>query len=133
MNQKLLTIPCITPSFVLCVMFCRSLFVLLYFFFWPLCCLFFFDLRILVTPFGIFKLFLVCDTATTQSYQNVTELVVGGCFSFCTFSFDHYVVCPSLNIAKNRVTQTPLKTEGELRCSGRVSSSAPLVATVVLI
>ena len=31
-------------------MFCRSLFVVLYFSFWPLCCLFFFDLRILVTP-----------------------------------------------------------------------------------
>ena len=28
-------------------MFCRS-FVLLYFFFWPLCCLFFFDIRILI-------------------------------------------------------------------------------------
>jgi len=31
-------------------MFCRSLFVLLYFFFWSLCCLFFFDIRILITP-----------------------------------------------------------------------------------
>ena len=31
-------------------MFCRSLFVLFYFFFWPLCCLFFFDIRILITP-----------------------------------------------------------------------------------
>ena len=31
-------------------MFCRSLFVLLYFFFWPLCCLFYFDMRILITP-----------------------------------------------------------------------------------
>jgi hypothetical protein len=31
-------------------MFCRSLFVLLSFFFWPLCCLFFFDIRILITP-----------------------------------------------------------------------------------
>ena len=30
-------------------MFSRSLFVLLYFFFWPLCCLFFFDIRILIT------------------------------------------------------------------------------------
>ena len=30
-------------------MFYRSLFVLLYFFFWPLCCMFFFDLRILIT------------------------------------------------------------------------------------
>ena len=31
-------------------LFCRSLFVLLYFFFWSLCCLFFFDIRILITP-----------------------------------------------------------------------------------
>ena len=31
-------------------MFCRSLFVLLYFFFCPLCCLFFFNIRILITP-----------------------------------------------------------------------------------
>ena len=31
-------------------MFCRSLFVLLYFFFWPLCCLFFFDIRMLIAP-----------------------------------------------------------------------------------
>jgi hypothetical protein len=31
-------------------MFCRSLFVLLYSFFWPLCCLFFFDLQIIITP-----------------------------------------------------------------------------------
>jgi hypothetical protein len=31
-------------------MFCRSLFVLLYFLFWPLCCLFFFDIRILINP-----------------------------------------------------------------------------------
>jgi hypothetical protein len=39
-------------------MFCRSFFVFMYFSFWPLCCLFFFDLRIVITPFGIFKLFL---------------------------------------------------------------------------
>ena len=31
-------------------MFCRSLFVLLPFYFWPLFCLFFFDLRIPITP-----------------------------------------------------------------------------------
>ena len=30
-------------------MICKSLFVLLNFFFWPLCCLFFFDIRILIT------------------------------------------------------------------------------------
>jgi hypothetical protein len=31
-------------------MFCRSLLVLLYFFYWPLYCLFFFDIWILITP-----------------------------------------------------------------------------------
>jgi hypothetical protein len=43
----------VTRSLALCVMFCRSLFVLLYFFFWPLCRLSF-DLRILII--GIFML-----------------------------------------------------------------------------
>jgi hypothetical protein len=43
---------CSTRSLVLYVCFVdrRSLFVLSYFFFWPLCCLFFFDLQILITP-----------------------------------------------------------------------------------
>ena len=36
--------------FCLMCMFCRSLFVILSFFFWPLCCLFFFNIRILITP-----------------------------------------------------------------------------------
>jgi hypothetical protein len=31
-------------------MFCRSLFVFLYVFFWTLCCLFFFDIQIMITP-----------------------------------------------------------------------------------
>ena len=31
--------------------FCGSLFVLSFIFFWPLCCLYFFDIRILITPF----------------------------------------------------------------------------------
>jgi len=64
-EQKLLTVPehlsstpvfsrvHVTRSLVLYVMFCRSLFVFLSFFFWPLCCLFFFDLRILIIKRGI--------------------------------------------------------------------------------
>ena len=36
-------------------MFCRSLFFYLYFFFWQLCCLLIFDIRILIAPFGIFR------------------------------------------------------------------------------
>ena len=39
-----------TRSVVLFVMLCRSLFVLLYFFVWSLCCLFVFDLWDLSTP-----------------------------------------------------------------------------------
>ena len=39
----------VTRSLVFDLMFCRSLFVLLYFFMWPLYCPFFFDLRILIT------------------------------------------------------------------------------------
>ncbi len=39
----------VTRSLVLYVMLCKSLIVLLSFFFWPLCCLFFFDIRILIT------------------------------------------------------------------------------------
>ena len=46
-------------------MFYRSLFVLLYFFFWPLCCLFFFDLRILITPLVSSK---------SSSNQSITDL-----------------------------------------------------------
>jgi hypothetical protein len=34
---------------VIC-MLCRSLFALMYFFSWPLCCLFSFDIRILIAP-----------------------------------------------------------------------------------
>ena len=40
----------VTRSLVLCVCFVDLLFVLLYFLFWPLCCLFFFYLQILITP-----------------------------------------------------------------------------------
>jgi len=45
----------IVPSLVFCVIFCRSLFVLLSFFFWPLYCQSFFDWQLLITPFGIFS------------------------------------------------------------------------------
>ena len=54
MEQELFTLPVfrgvhVSQSLVLCV-FCRSLFVLLYFLLWPLCCLFIFDIRIPITP-----------------------------------------------------------------------------------
>ena len=40
----------IVRSLVFCVKFCRSMFVFLSFFFWALCCLSFFDLRLPMTP-----------------------------------------------------------------------------------
>ena len=39
----------VARSLVFCVVFCRSLFVLLSIFFWPLCCLSLFALRLLIT------------------------------------------------------------------------------------
>ena len=48
----------VARSLVFCVVFCRSLFVFLSLFFWPLYCLFFFDLRILITSLVSSKMFL---------------------------------------------------------------------------
>ena len=47
-------------------MFCRSLFVPLSIFFWPLCCLCFFPLQILITPVYL-KLFLKILYVTNQN------------------------------------------------------------------
>ena len=40
----------VARSLIFCVVFCRSLFVLLSLLFCPLCCLSFYDLQILITP-----------------------------------------------------------------------------------
>jgi hypothetical protein len=76
--------------FTFMCMFCRSLFVLLYFFFWPLCCLFFFDIRILITPLvssnSSFSAFVVCRRISSifyahsfllKSYFNGLQLNIG--------------------------------------------------------
>jgi hypothetical protein len=57
-------------------MFCRLLFVLLYFFFWPLCCLFFFDLRILITLWYLQSLLiLIPNQPVSVLFLNATCLV----------------------------------------------------------
>ena len=61
----------------MCV-FCRSLFVLLYFFFWPLFCLFFFDVRILITPLVSSNSLLTCMNYSFQ--QQVTTVSVAKLF-----------------------------------------------------
>ena len=50
-------------------MICISLFVLLYFFFWPLCSLFFFDIRIMIAP-------LVSSNSSREehSYRKLSNL-----------------------------------------------------------
>jgi hypothetical protein len=58
-------------------MSCRSLYVLLYFFFWPLCSLLFVDLRSLITP-------LVSPSSSLTSFS--LSLVIQRCcygISFC--------------------------------------------------
>ena len=80
-EQELLTIPehpssppvfsvVRVRSLVLCAMCCRSLFVLLCFFFWPLCCLYFFDLWNLITFFWIFKTLFKIWMKMTTLYTN---------------------------------------------------------------
>ena len=55
-------------------MFCRSLFVLLYFFFWTLYCLFF-DIRILNTPLVSNKLFLKVRVNNYSKINNTNNYI----------------------------------------------------------
>jgi hypothetical protein len=72
-------------------MFCKSLFVFLSFFFWPLCCLSFFDLRILITPFDIFKLFLRKIKAKRDYGLDIEIWICTDRFSFPIFRFWVYL------------------------------------------
>jgi len=63
-------------SLVVFSLICKSLFVLLYFFFWPLCCLFFFDLQILITSLVsstllalLYKIYTVKPALVTTSIK----------------------------------------------------------------
>ena len=47
-------IACGAQSLVFCVVFCESLFIILYFFFWSLHCLSYSDLRLLINPWYLF-------------------------------------------------------------------------------
>ena len=102
-EQELLTLPehmsspplfsgvRVTRSFM--CMFCRSLSVLLYFFFWPLCYLFIFDIRILITPlvssnssdclFGILS-----SSFVTNTEQFLTQIL----FNLLRSMFTSYIV-----------------------------------------
>jgi hypothetical protein len=77
----------VTPYIVFCVMFWRSFFVLLYFFFWPLCCLIFY-LRLLIAP-------LVSSNCSCYSIFSFICMFCRSLFVLLYFSFGHCVVCSS--------------------------------------
>jgi hypothetical protein len=66
-------------------MFCRSVFVLLYFFFWPLCCLFIFDLQILSTP--------LVSANSSIHHRFLCFVVFAGFFVFFPFFYFCFVFC----------------------------------------
>jgi hypothetical protein len=83
-------------------MLCRSLLVRLYLFFWPLCCLFFFDIRILFTSLVSFGHCAVCSSIYGFWLLIWYLLLLDGCLSFvfwplcCLFFFDIRIMFTSL-------------------------------------
>ena len=80
------------PDFQLCscysifgfmCMVCIQLFVLLYFLFWPLCCLFFFDIRILITPLWYLQSLLMEPNRCCKTGQR-TRLECGRSLLACS-------------------------------------------------
>jgi hypothetical protein len=70
----------VARSLLFCIMFCRSLFIRLYFFFWPFCCLSFFDLRLLVTSLISLNFSYFDDDASVTNIQSgqFSCLTIGG-------------------------------------------------------
>ena len=66
------------------ILSCTMLFVLLYFLFWPLCCLFFFDLRLLITSLW-YLLAIVLSVLRYTDYDYLPLVSFGDC-----------IVCPSI-------------------------------------
>ena len=76
----------VTRCFALCVMFSRSLFILLFVFLRPLYFLSFFYLRILITPLVSLSLAIV---------MSVPLRLTDSDYSFSIFKLGHCDVCPS--------------------------------------
>ena len=74
-------------------MFCRSLFVLLYFFFWSLCCLFFFDIRILITPLVSSNSFYL-----SNNFHNVSAMHVQQCICQTYATTYMLSICHTLSV-----------------------------------
>ena len=59
-------------------LFCRSLFVLVTFFFCPLCCMFFIDVRILITSLWYLQTLLCESTVHGQTQERLQDFKLGG-------------------------------------------------------
>jgi len=81
----------VAPSLYVCVVFCRSLFVLSSVFFWPLYCLSFHPFSFghcIVCPFIRFVLAIVLFVLSSVLFWPLY------CLSFHPFCFGHFIVCP---------------------------------------
>ena len=101
-------------------MMCRSLFVLSSFFFWPLCCLFFIDLHILITPL----------VSLSSSYSN-------GNHKYATYNSDCNITIYGSTIilrisASVSIFDDKDNTIWVINCIWRVHSSGHLVLPPVL-
>jgi hypothetical protein len=111
----------VAQSFVFCVVFCRSLFVL---FSWPLHCLSF-DIRLLITH-------LLSSNLTFQSFDLDRTLWMLFQKHAMRTKLEIYIFSTINDLqnttqkTKDWATWTSLKTVGELRCPGMVTRSIQL-------
>jgi hypothetical protein len=80
-------------------MFCRSLFVHFYFFFWPLCRLFFFDIRIMVTH--------LVSSSSSCFVDSIDEY---------TFSLTCFVIRHSMDFAEGFLPISDPKSVSQVCC-----------------
>jgi hypothetical protein len=102
----------VTLSLVLCVEVCRLLFVLLSFLFWSLCCLSFFELRILINHL-VSSNFSKNDITRIRKKSKKDRQHNGQSKKYKRTNNNLQNI---KHRTKDRVTRTPLKAGGELRC-----------------
>ena len=89
-------------------MFYRSLFVLLYFFFWPMCCLFFFDIGILITSLWYLQTLLTSEHSSAISYRTIltfdghmTQTCLAHSFRYAPRTMPKYNTSTKITILKH--------------------------------
>jgi hypothetical protein len=102
-----------------------------------LCCMFFFDIRILITPLvssnsscwrSLIQLRRVC-LVNTYIFLSVETINIQHNGQKKKYKRTNNDLKKHTHGTKDRITRTPLKTGDELRCSGRVGSSCSISGT----